>query len=190
MMSDTFEWVRCFGLYVAIISRKTLERVPDLLSYQTLILDAQREYLGDHWIGYNRRFRLRAETTQSKKWSKVEPTLWNLAFAGRASSARCKFCFSIFQKSNDYDLAPDPQAPSCGVPPPPSCLSLPFHHPVCYDWNEDPSPGCQRRGCKFDHICYLCIRDPNIKDCNHKAVHCPNHARDRPIKIPKPSSHQ
>ena len=185
MVTDILEWVRCFGLYVAIISRKYPERVPDLLSYQALILDAHKEYPGDHWIGYDRRFRQRAAATRSTKWSDVEPTLWNLAFAGRAHSSRCKFCFSISHHSNDCDLAPDVQASPRGVTSILPRPSLPFRRPVCYDWNEDPAPGCPRRGCKFEHICYLCVRDANVKDRNHKAVLCPNHIRDRPTRQQK-----
>ena len=33
------------------------KRVPDLVGYQALIMDAQREYQGECWIGYDHRFR-------------------------------------------------------------------------------------------------------------------------------------
>lgn len=37
------------------------KRVLDLLSYQALIINAYIEYQGDHWSGYNRQFRQRAQ---------------------------------------------------------------------------------------------------------------------------------
>ena len=38
---------QAFGLYVAIISHKQPQRVPDLVGYQALIIDAEREYQGE-----------------------------------------------------------------------------------------------------------------------------------------------
>ena len=108
MISNILEWIRCFSLYVAILSRSAPHRVPDLLSYQALIIEAQMEYPGDHWLGYDRRFRQRAAVTKTTKWSKIDTTLWHLAFAGRPSIARCKYCFSVTHCSSDCELAPDP----------------------------------------------------------------------------------
>ena len=63
MISNILEWIRCFSLYVAILSHSAPHRVPDLLSYQALIIEAQMEYPGDHWLEYDRRFRQRANTS-------------------------------------------------------------------------------------------------------------------------------
>lgn len=57
-VSSILEWVQCFGIYVAVISRAQLERVSDLLGYQALIIQASMEYQGDQWLGYDRIFRL------------------------------------------------------------------------------------------------------------------------------------
>ena len=51
MISNILEWIRCFSLYVAILSRSAPHRIPHLLSYQALIIEAQMEYPGDHWLG-------------------------------------------------------------------------------------------------------------------------------------------
>lgn len=144
MVTEILEWVRCFGLYVAIISCSAPNRVPDLLGYQALILDAQKEYPGDHWIGYDRRFRQRAAATRSTNWSAVEPTLWNMAFAGRASTPRCKFCFSVSHLSSNCELGSETHVPTRGIPSHPHS-SFTYRRPICYDWNEDPAPGCPRK---------------------------------------------
>ena len=70
------------------------------------------EYPGDHWLGYDRRFRQRAAVTKTTKWSKIDTTLWHLAFAGRPSIARCEYCFSITHCSRGCELAPDPDRPA------------------------------------------------------------------------------
>ena len=131
MVSNILEWIRCFSLYVAILSRSAPHRVPDLLSYQALIIEAQMEYPGDHWLGYDRRFRQRAAVTKTIKWSKIDTTLWHLAFAGRSSIARCKYCFSIAHCSTDCELAPDPDPPAQEQPAAPSRRSeaVPNHPP-------------------------------------------------------------
>ena len=171
MVSNILEWIRCFSLYVAILSRSAPHRVPDLLSYQALIIEAQMEYPGDHWLGYDRRFRQRAAVT-----------LWHLAFAGRPSIARCKYCFSIAHCSRDCELAPDPDPPAQEQPAAPSRRSeaVPSRPPICFAWNIDPSAGCTRKNCKFEHICYICARDPSIHNKNHKAVGCPHRGPARP----------
>ena len=182
MISNILEWIRCFSLYVAILSRSAPHRVPDLLSYQALIIEAQMEYPGDHWLGYDRRFRQRAAVTKTTKWSKIDTTLWHLAFAGRPSIARCKYCFSVTHCSSDCELAPDPDPPAQEQPAAPSRRStaVPSRPPVCFAWNEDPSRGCTRKNCKFEHICYICAKDPSIRNKNHKAVRCPHRGPARP----------
>ena len=81
-VTNILEWVRCFGLYISIIAGSAPERVPDLLSYQALIIDAYTEYQGEYWSGYDRQFRQRAVVTPATSWSTMDTTLWNLAFGG------------------------------------------------------------------------------------------------------------
>ena len=40
LVTSILEWVQCFGLYTASISKKQPNRVLDLLAYQSLIIDA------------------------------------------------------------------------------------------------------------------------------------------------------
>ena len=39
-VTNILEWIQCFSIYIAIIAQKHPERVPDLLGYQSLIIDA------------------------------------------------------------------------------------------------------------------------------------------------------
>ena len=103
VISDIVEWLQCFGTYIAIISRKQPTRVIDLLGYQGLIIQAYQEYQGDSWLGYDRRFRQQAAATPTK-WAVVDPTLWNLAFSGRAGVSRCSYCFSLSHCSSDCEM--------------------------------------------------------------------------------------
>ena len=43
------EWIQGFGMYMAVLSRKQLERIPDLLAYQSIIIEGYLKFEGDGW---------------------------------------------------------------------------------------------------------------------------------------------
>ena len=65
---------------MAVIFRKQPERMPDMLGYLILIVEANMEYEGEAWLGYDRCFRQRAAADHSVVWSQSDTTLWDLAF--------------------------------------------------------------------------------------------------------------
>ena len=91
--------------------------MPDLLAYQALIIQAQLEYQGDSWLGYDRTFRLRAMSQPDLKWSSVDPTLWSLAFSGKGKVNRCRHCFSLTHSSSECGWSPGSQTSSTSSPP-------------------------------------------------------------------------
>ena len=46
-VSGILEWIKCFNVYMAVISRKQPGRIPTLLAYETLIIEAHMEYAGE-----------------------------------------------------------------------------------------------------------------------------------------------
>ena len=95
------------------MSQKQPKRVPDLLGYQSLIIDAYQEFKGDYWMGYDRCFRQRAAAVaQVDKWTNIDITLWNLAFASRGATTHCKFCFSTSHDPDNCALMNDAQVPA------------------------------------------------------------------------------
>ena len=56
----------------------------------------------------------------------------------------------------------------------PGCPGLQSQHPICYAWNEDPTPGCPHYGCRFEHICYLCSKDVRVQNKGHKSNPLPS----------------
>ena len=93
ILEGILEWIKCFNVYMAMISQKQPGRISDLLAHETLIIEAHMEYSRDAWLGYDIRFRQCAATDTTKNWAIIDPTLWNLAFSGKARATRCKFCF-------------------------------------------------------------------------------------------------
>ena len=168
-VSDIVEWVQCFGIYVAIISRSKPKRVADLIGYQSLIIGASHNCREGQWIIYDRRFRLKASASHTKQWSTVDITIWNMTFPDRAIKSR-------------YPPGVIPQ----GLPHP-SPSHRPTHQhqfpttkikPICLDWNDNPN-GCTRTACQYDHTCYRCVHNPRIQDKHHKASECTIIQRDR-----------
>lgn len=177
MVTDILEWLQCFGIYMAIISRKEPHRVVDLLAYQHLIIQAHQEYQGDCWLGYDRRFCQRAATNSPRSWSTINPTLWSLAFSGKASCTRCSHCFSTSHLSKNCELNPGSSLINRPITLPAlrsQVSSNQGRRPICFDWNENPAPGCPHPSCRFEHSCYYCTRNPAVREKGHKAIFCPH----------------
>ena len=68
-VTNILEWVQCFGIYMAMVTKKAPDRIQDLLGYQGLILEARTEYAGDGWLGYDCRFRQQAAANPDAVWT-------------------------------------------------------------------------------------------------------------------------
>ena len=104
-ITNISEWLQAFAVYVSVIARKQPQRVPDLMGYQILMLEASNEYQGNCWLAYDRCFRQQAASLPNCKWSTIDSTIWNLAFTGQARASRCRHCFSLFHLSKDCEFA-------------------------------------------------------------------------------------
>ena len=78
------DWVRCFGVYIAIVSHQKPKRVPNLLGYQRIIMGASLHCREGKWLTYDHRFRLKASASNTKEWSAIDITIWNTTFPERA----------------------------------------------------------------------------------------------------------
>ena len=74
-ISSIIEWIQCFGIYTAVLSKSQPCHVTDLPGYQTLILQDYMEFQGDCWLQYDRAFRQKAATLTDKKWAIIDSTL-------------------------------------------------------------------------------------------------------------------
>ena len=186
-VTNILEWVQCFNIYIAVISADSPSRIKDLLGYQTLIIQASMEYKGDGWLGYDRRFRQNAAADPDVVWARLDPTLWNIAFAGRGSNARCSYCFSLTHPSSECEWAPPvpkpiPMMASASY----STHIQPKHNsPICYEWNYSRSPVCPHPNCKYQHLCIFCANDLTVHNKTHKALFCPRRPRQAPQQVPR-----
>jgi len=147
-VGNIVEWVRCFGSYIAVISRSQPHRVADLLGYQNLVITSHLDFPDFKWEEYDREFRLLASVSPISQWSVMDSTKWNMA-----------------KRSTIPDVIQQPPL---------------LNAKICLAWNENPSPGCPHRSCKFEHICYRCVNAPGIANKRHKAIFCPNKETRQP----------
>ena len=104
-MSSVTQWLQCFAVYTAVISKKQPYWMMDLMGYQILITEAYHEYRSNAWLNYDRRFRLRAASQPGRSWAAIDSTIWNLAFAGQAKATRCNHCFSFAHSTPNCNLS-------------------------------------------------------------------------------------
>ena len=174
------EWVQCFGVFMAVVVSKSPDRIIDLLGYQSIIVEVSREYEGDTWLGYDRRFRQMTAATPGSKWATVNPTLWNMAFTGHARVQRCKYCFSQSHQATECEWAPSTKGTSS------SNSRAHSSNPVCKSWNFSSQSACNFHNCSYQHICLLCNKDPTVTDKGHKIIYCPKRqSRRQPAQTPQ-----
>ena len=184
-VSRITEWLQGFAVYVAVLSHNQPARIPDLMGYQLLILEAYHKFKDACWLGYDRRFRQWAASHPRTRWAAIEPTLWSLAFQGQARSSRCKYCFSLSHSSVECELSVEPFPRRWPVhQKQDSSPRLPCRA-ICYQWNDTPSPICTYPNCRYDHICYICAMSSTARSVDHKAMHCPyRSANNQPAPAP------
>jgi len=169
---DIVDWIQCFGIYIAIISRTKPKRIADLIGYQSLIIGASQLCHDGQWILYDRRFRLKASASRTKKWSRIDVTIWKMTFPDLIKSQG----FNIHSTHLQPPRAPRQNQPS----------RLPRRMPICLDWNDSPN-GCTRTACRYEHVCYRCVHNPRELDKHHKASACKaTQQRGRQDERPRP----
>ena len=104
-ITNISEWLQAFAVYVPVMARKQPQRVPHLMGYQILMLEASNKYQSDCWLGYYRNFRQQAASLPNFTWSNMNSTIWNLAFTGQGRANGCRHCFSLFHLSKDCEFA-------------------------------------------------------------------------------------
>lgn len=103
------EWVICFNTYISVVALREPQRVPDLLAYSSLIVQASRDYAGTPWQAYDTHFRKQAAATKLIKWGEKDPSLWLSYFAPALAKQRCEECGSFDHDKKDCELAQESQ---------------------------------------------------------------------------------
>ena len=70
------------------------------MGYQALIIKCSRDFEGLAWAQYDRAYRHQAAQSKDLRWSKLNPLLYSLCFAGKARrNVACCHCLSDMHTS-------------------------------------------------------------------------------------------
>lgn len=180
-ITDVLQWVQCFAALAGVLSRAYPSTVPELMAYLATIVKCARDFEGVSWAQYDRAYRRHAAQTKDLRWSRLNPTLYSLCFAGKAKrSVLCAHCLS---DSHGSAQCPDNLFPWQGMFGPPQGVG-PVQSAMfgaggasrtrqtlqtCHLYNAKDGPRCTYSQCKFAHRCAVC-KGPHARYyCRQKA---------------------
>ena len=189
-VSDILQWVQCYATLASVLASAYPQKISELLAYLSTIVKCSREFEGPAWVLYDRAFRRQAEATRDLSWSKINPSLFNLCFTGRAR--RRLLCHTCLGEGHTADTCAEAtwQWPVGVVPPPtrpplaltplqpagqrrnPRQFSLDQSHrssqvEICRLFNHKQGSRCSFKPCRYVHICSTC------RESGHGAGSCP-----------------
>ena len=92
---DILQWLQCFAAMVGVLSRVYPTMVLEFMSYQTTIIKCARDFHGPAWAQYDRAYRHQMAQMKDLRWSRLNPMLYSLCFAGKAKClVVCAHCLS------------------------------------------------------------------------------------------------
>ena len=165
-VTDILLWIECYSTLVLVLASHFPTKVPQLLSYQKMIVKAHRTYAGQGWVTYDIAHRHRAANTKSLDWGIIDFTLYNETFAGRTKAIlRCKFCLSELHTSTEcehaYSLEQSSfQSSQRFSPKGPEQLT-----PICFKFNSENQNNCKFKLCRYAHICSECRGHHHKSSC-------------------------
>ena len=168
----------------AILCSRFPEKAAEIFAYQATIVQAERNYDGEHWVVYDHQFRREALVRKDLNWSVTDPRLHNEAFTGRARAiARCAFClqddhtdtycpknpnrpvFGWFQTPTAGPASVDWSAAQALPPSTPGPFTKSLE--ICHRFNEGR---CKTARCKYQHACFLCHSLHPLISCPQRSV--------------------
>jgi len=156
-VQDIRVWTQCFALYATVLIKRYPETVADLMAYLSLIVQAHRDYEDPAWQRYDEAFRDKAAATGNRKWSSLDPHLYNKICAGRARKVCLDTSSPAMEKgAGDPTLVPPPKRPARELGRSWGGKSQPprgYKSNTCWDWNMG---ACKFNPCKYRHMCSDC----------------------------------
>ena len=174
------EWVIRFNTYISVIALREPQRVPDLLAYSSLVVQASRDYAGTPWRAYDIHFRKQAAATKLTKWGEKDPSLWLSYFAPALAKQRCEECGSFDHDKKDCEVVQGSQGAKTQLTRKGTHISqstarfAPYPSktpPICKKWNRG---NCSFPSCSYRHICMEC------HSTSHQEPDCPFHSPTGP----------
>ena len=95
LVMDILQWLQCYAALVGVLLRAYPTMVPELMSYQATIINRAQNFDGLAWAQYDKAYRRQMAQAKDLRWSRLNPMLYSLCFAGKAKQhVVCSFCLS------------------------------------------------------------------------------------------------
>ena len=159
---DLATWMEAYTIYVHTLIQVAPHRALELLAYQALIVEANRRFVPEGWLDYDRQFRLAASADPSKKWDTLDVNIWQITTTGK-SRPTCTTCNMSHPPSPNGACLFRPSR-SSPVSTASSWSPTAYHQgrPICRNFNQGKCYG----NCSRVHVCHTCRgRHPAIQ-CN------------------------
>ena len=168
-----------FAGYVSVISTKfPQETVPELLAYMAMIAKFSKSYDDSSWARYDMLYRKQMAKLKDLRWSRLNPTLFNMCFSGKARlGSACVWCLSDNHSSADCADNPAnmgwnwPRVEDAGQPGNRTGNGQKDRNrsnqavKICFLYNRRNKSECSYDPCKYAHICLLCKGNHPRSEC-------------------------
>ena len=168
-VTDVLLWLQCYAALVGVLSKGYPTMVPEFMSYQAMIIKCSRDFQGPAWAQYDRAYRRQVAQTKDLRWSRLNPTLYSLCFAGKAK--RHVVCATCLSDTHATEHCPETlqyngvfwpgqinpmigQPSPAAVPPPAATGGAKLK--LCNLFNAPDGSRCHYNPCKFTHRCSVC----------------------------------
>ena len=94
-------------MYACIVANSHLDKLQQLLAYQTVLVREARRYGGNGWQAYDTMFRQQVANDPAADWSKLNSSLYSVTFLAyqNGSGKTCLHCLETDHSGSDCALA-------------------------------------------------------------------------------------
>ena len=171
---DLATWLEAWTVVLHTILQAAPERASELVGYQAIITEANRKFVPDGWLEYDRQFRRAAASNPARRWDVIDHNIWQLSTTGKARTP-CFACSLVHPPSagGQCPFRPSRATPFGGAHSSPSVGG----HPICRNFNWARCQG----GCGRAHLCLQCQgRHPKRPALPTPRAHGPAYQRHLP----------
>ena len=86
-VKDILTWTRCFTLYIAVMVRRNIEIIPDMVAHLHTVIKLHQKAPGRlSWLEYDIQFRMEMAASKERTWANVDPWQYIACLPGPSMS--------------------------------------------------------------------------------------------------------
>ena len=103
---DIGTWLEAWTMYMHAICTIAPHRMSELLSYQAMILAANRQFYSEAWLSYDQQFRMLIAFQPGRRFDSIAINTWQLCVTSKARP-RCSCCNIVHPASTNCPFVPN-----------------------------------------------------------------------------------